>query len=94
MDVLSDEQKRVLSLFDEVERAGAVSRLEAEKFRDEIEKTIKNLFVGASEIFEVELCGGYRRGELTFKDIDILITRNDEWATRYLLLKLIENLEE
>jgi len=40
MDVLSDEQKRVLSLFDEVERAGAVSRLEAEKFRDEVEKTI------------------------------------------------------
>jgi len=50
--------------------------------------------VGASEIFEVELCGGYRRGELNFKDVDILITRNDEWATRYLLLKLIENLEE
>jgi predicted nucleotidyltransferase len=52
------------------------------------------LFEGADEVFEVHLCGGYRRGEKELKDIDILITRNDDGPTRYMLLKLIENLEE
>jgi len=53
------------------------------------------LFVGADEVFEVNLCGGYRLGEKEFKDIDILITRNnDDGPTRHLLLKIIENLEE
>jgi predicted nucleotidyltransferase len=45
-------------------------------------------------VYDVNLCGGYRRGEKEFKDIDILITRNDDGPTRHLLLKLIESLEE
>ncbi len=84
----------MLSLFDEVERAGPITREEAEKFRDEIEKTLHGLFEGASEVFDVELCGGYRRGEKEFKDVDILVTRKDEGPTRYMLLKMVESMEE
>ena len=95
MDALSDEQKLVLSLFDEIERSPPISRKEAEQFRDLIEKTISDLFEGADEVFEVSLCGGYRLGEKEFKDIDILITRNnDDGPTRHVMLKVIEKLEE
>jgi predicted nucleotidyltransferase len=52
------------------------------------------MFEGASEVFKAELCGGYRRCEHEFKDVDILIIRKDEGPAAYLLLKLVETLEE
>jgi hypothetical protein len=94
MDALSDEQKKVLAYYDEIEQAPPITRDEADEFVKEIEKTVFELFEGANEVFKITPCGQYRLGEEQLKDIDILITRNDEGATRYLLLKLVEKLEE
>ncbi len=52
------------------------------------------MFEGARDAFEVEACGGYRRNDPEIKELDILITRKDEGPARYLLLKLLEMLEE
>jgi|LauGreDrversion4_2_1035121.scaffolds.fasta_scaffold285778_3 DNA polymerase/3'-5' exonuclease PolX len=77
MDALSDEQRRVLSQFDEVERAGPIPRSEVEEFVTEIEKTIGEMYEGANEAHEVIPCGGYRREDPEIKEIDILIIRKD-----------------
>lgn len=52
------------------------------------------MYEGAREAHEVEGGGGYRRGDAEIKEVDILIIRKDEGPTRYLLLKLVEMLEE
>ena len=94
MDALSEEQKRVLSQFDEIERAGPISRDEVDLFVREVENTIGEMYEGANEAHEVQAVGGYRRGDPEIKEVDILIIRKDEGPTRYLLLKLVEMLEE
>jgi hypothetical protein len=58
-----------------------------------IKEVCSSMFEGADKVFEMESCGGFRRGEENLKDISILITRNDDGPTKYLLLKLIELLE-
>jgi hypothetical protein len=94
MDALSDEQKRVLSQFDEIEKAGPIPKEEVEEFINEVEKTIGEMFEGARVAHEVEGGRGYRRSDPEINEIDILIIRKDEGPTRYLLLKLVEMLEE
>ena len=94
MDALSDEQKRVFSQFDEIDKAGAIPREEVEDFLQSIEKTIAEMYDGANADHEVEAAGGYRRGDPEIKEVDILIIRKDEGPARYLLLKLVEILED
>jgi DNA polymerase/3'-5' exonuclease PolX len=94
MEALSDEQRKVLSQFDEIERAGAIPLEEVEEFQTEIERTIGEMYEGANEAHDVEAVGAYRRGDAEIKEVDILVTRKDEGPTRYLLLKLVEMLED
>jgi DNA polymerase/3'-5' exonuclease PolX len=94
MEALSDEQRKVLSHFDEIERAGAIPGEEVEEFLSEVERTIGEMYEGANENHEVEAVGGYRRGDPAIKEVDLLIIRKDEGPTRYLLLKLVEMLED
>ena len=63
MEALSDEQRKVLSHFDEIERAGAIPGEEVEEFLSEVERTIGEMYEGANENHEVEAVGGYRRGD-------------------------------
>ena len=69
-------------------------RSEADQFIDKIKEELFSLFEGANEIFEVFPCGSYRRGDEKLKDMDILITRNDGGPCKYILMKLIETLED
>ena len=78
MDALSDEQKRVLSQFDEIEKAAPIPKEEVEEFINEVEKTIGEMFEDAREAHDVEGGGGYRRGDPDIKEADILIIRKDE----------------
>ena len=70
------------------------SREEAERFLIEIRDTLFSLFEGAEDLFGIEACGAYRRGEQDLKELDFLITRNDRGSCRHLLVKLLEKLEE
>jgi hypothetical protein len=45
--LLSEDQKKVFSYFDEIEKAGPIPREEVEMFVSEIEKCIKEQFEGA-----------------------------------------------
>ena len=67
---------------------------EADSILKNIKETLGSMFEGASEVFTVIPCGGYKRGDMVMKDLDFLITRNDHEPTKYLLLKLIEMLED
>ena len=84
----------MLSQFDEIEKAGPIPKQEVQEFINEVEKTIGEMFEDAREAHDVEGGGGYRRGDPDIKEVDILIIRKDEGPTRYLLLKLVEMLEE
>jgi DNA polymerase/3'-5' exonuclease PolX len=94
MDALSEEQRKILKNFDEIEKAGSIPREEVQEYVQEIEKVIKNMFEGANEVFEVTPCGSYRRNEPEIKELDILITSKKEEPTRFMLLKLVEMLED
>ena len=41
------------------------------------------------KLLEIIGCGSYRRGKPTCRDVDILMTRNDEKPTAGLLQKLV-----
>ena len=84
----------MLSQFDEIEKAGPIPKEEVEEFINKVEKTIGEMFEDAREAHDVEGGGGYRRGDPDIKEVDILIIRKDKSPTRYLLLKLVEMLEE
>lgn len=64
MQVLSEEQKKVISYFDEMEKAGPIKKEEADQFLTEIEKCLKEIgeLEGAEIPCEVVPCGSYRRG--------------------------------
>jgi glutathione synthase/RimK-type ligase-like ATP-grasp enzyme len=70
------------------------TRDEAVEFQNLLKENLFGLFEGASDVFEIEACGAFRRGEAELKELDFLITRNDGGPTRYLLMKLVEHLEE
>jgi DNA polymerase/3'-5' exonuclease PolX len=66
---------------------------EAEAIFSEIQRVAFSLFDGANKVLKLESCGGVRRKDEIIKDIDILIPRDDDKDTRFLLLKLVEKLE-
>ncbi|TNV72848.1 hypothetical protein FGO68_gene5814 [Halteria grandinella] len=92
LDLLTEEQRNVFSYFDEME--AAFSRDEAEEIVKVVKENLESLFDGAQDIFDIEACGAYRRGEAELKDLDLLITRNDDGSTVHVLMKLVEHLEE
>ena len=93
LDVLTQEQRKVLMLYEE-DLKQPISREEAMLITDKIKQTLADMFDGAEKVFDIEACGGYRRGEESLSEVDILITRKDGGPTKYLLLKLLETLED
>lgn len=64
--------------------------------RTEIESIANTVLEHANKIrkgFQLTIVGGYRRGKTMSGDVDLMLSHEDEKATRHLIVRLVKSLE-
>jgi DNA polymerase lambda len=88
--MLSKNQRIGLKYFDDFQ--ARIPRDRVSKIYDSVVEGFKCL-VSSIDLYQIEICGSFRRGKQTCGDIDIIITRKDGYFEKKMLLDLILKLE-
>jgi DNA polymerase/3'-5' exonuclease PolX len=87
-DLLNKNQLVGLKYYEEIKQR--IPRTECEEVLALVKEELYTIL--PEELFEVQLCGSYRRGKETCGDMDILITRKDEGGIEGILQTLVDKL--